>query len=218
MGIAVLVLSISLTGCGKKSKKHNRSHATASSGRSLSGAMAAEEMLPNREAMPGALSMLDGEPVSRAKAPVDCRKPSGKCNGANAHGYVMYKTDAQRSHTAKFDVTVYRNETAAKRAYRSWDRYVNADSNGFRVETINQPIGVEHIAFAEADVDAGMKVRHETVFRQGKYIGEVSYVTAQNAAATPPTLTGLSAMFAERVRQEADGETPSASAANIPVG
>ncbi|MET8012032.1 hypothetical protein ABZU86_31950 [Streptomyces sp. NPDC005271] len=220
VGLAVLVLSLALTGCSKKGKKgktRNRSHATVSSGRSVGGARAAQEMLPNHEAMPTTLSTLDGEPISRAKAPTSCKEPTGKCRGANAHGSVTYKADAGRSKVAQFDVIAYRNEKAAKRAYREWDSYINGDSHSdeFRSENINQVIGNEHIAFA--DLRPGKSGRHEALFRQGKYVATVAYINHEPAKVMPRTLAGLATMFAERIHQKATGETPSASAVNIPV-
>lgn len=227
-GVGVLVLSLALTGCqGKKSKKKSRGKSSTSRSRtiggtsggssnkgggSLSGAQQAQSVLPPADSMPTALRTVSEALSSRAKAPTSCKEPSSKCKNAVAHGDVGYRGTA----LAGFEVIVYSNARAAKKAFRSWDSYVRNSASKYQVlNTATYDAGSVTFRFKSGS-DANVQ---ETVILQGKFIGTLDYRDDANLAkpGAAGTLTGLAQMYAERLRQIAADETPTASAAELKV-
>ncbi|WP_330308984.1 MULTISPECIES: hypothetical protein [unclassified Streptomyces] len=227
-GVGVLVLSLALTGCqGKKSKKKSRGKSSTSrsrtvggtsggsgnkSGGSLSGARQAQSVLPPTDSMPTALRTVTSPLSSRAKAPTSCKEPSSKCKNTVAHGDVGYRgTDI-----TSFEVIVYSNARAAKKAFGSWDNHIRNSASKYQVlDAATYDAGSVTFQFKSAS-DANVR---ETVILQGKFIGTLDYrddTDFANAGASD-ALAGLARMYAERLRQVVAGETPTASAAGLKV-
>ncbi|WP_369264227.1 hypothetical protein [Streptomyces sp. R35] len=231
-GVGVLVLSLALTGCqGKKNKKKSRGKSSTSRSRtiggtsggtsggsssksvgSLSGARQAQSVLPPADSMPTALRTVTSPLSSRAKAPTSCKDPSSKCKNAVAHGDVGYRgTDI-----TSFDVIVYSNARAAKKAFTSWDSHIRNSASKYQVlDAATYDAASVTFQFKSAS-DANVR---ETVILQGKFIGTLDYrddTDFVNAGASD-TLAGLARMYAERLRQVAADETPTASAAGLKV-
>ncbi|MGQ4385806.1 hypothetical protein [Streptomyces sp. SAS_270] len=234
-GVGVLVLSLALTGCQSKKnkKKHRGSSSTSHSrtvggstgtgsrgtgstgGGSLSGAQDAQDVLPAADTMPAALRTVTEGASSRAKAPTNCKEPSAKCRNAVAHGDVGYSS-TDHGEGARFEVIVYRNARAASKAFRAWDSNVRNRTSALQV--LKAPtydagsVTFQYKAAARAHTQ-------ETVILQGSYIGILDYRSDANSAraGASTTLTGLTRMYAERLRQVAADETPTASAAGVEV-
>ena len=230
-GVGVLVLSLALTGCQgkKKNKRKNRGSSSTSHSRtvggsagrgsggggSLTGAQDASAVLPTADRMPAALRTVTDEPSSRAKAPTNCKQPSAKCRNAVAYGDAGYGS-ADRSKGAGFDVVVYRNAKAAAKAFKAWDNY--ARTSGSTIQMLNTQ-AYDTGSFTFQYKKPARENTQETVILRGKYIGVLDYRAATNSpkSGASSTLTGLSRMYTERLRQVAAHETPTASAAGIKV-
>ncbi|MEV5976286.1 hypothetical protein [Streptomyces sp. NPDC052114] len=231
VGVGVLVLSLALTGCGgKKSKKKHKHGSSSSHSRtvggatggsagkakgagSLSGARRAEAILPPAGTMPAALRTVTTELHSRAKAPSVCKDPGGKCKGAIANGRVGYRT-GDRAEGVGYDVIVYRNAHAAQRAFTAWESF--ARNNTRQLKVVDGPSqGGGSITYAYKT--AAKKNTQEIVIFQGDCIGTLEVRDTAGAAAAGSDLKKLSEVYAARLRQAAQDETPTASAADVTV-
>ncbi|GAA3098918.1 hypothetical protein GCM10010449_22780 [Streptomyces rectiviolaceus] len=226
----MLVLSLALTGCGgkKKNKKsksgsgssHSRTVGGATGGGaagkgagSLSGAQDAKAILPPADTMPAALRNVSTELHSRAKAPSVCKDPGGKCKGAVANGQVGYRS-SDKSELAGYDLIVYRNETAAERAFAAWKSY--AENNHHELKVLDGP------SQGEASITYGYKTpakknTQTIVIFQGKYVATLDLRDDSGEGKTQRDLLTLSEVFATRMLQATRDETPSATAANVKV-
>ncbi|WP_369250702.1 hypothetical protein [Streptomyces sp. R41] len=224
-GVGVLVLSLALTGCqGKKHKKKSRGYSSTSRSRtnggstgggSLTGARQAQSVLPPADSMPTALRTVTEALSSRAKAPTSCKEPSSKCRNAVAHGDVGY-SGSGAGEGARFEVIVYSNAKAASKAFNAWDSY--ARNRTSKLQVLNtRTYDAGSVTFQNKSVSK--EHTQETVILQGKYIGTLEHRADTNSARSGAsgTLTGLAQMYAERLRQLAAGDTPTASAAGLKV-
>ncbi|MEU9207134.1 hypothetical protein AB0D27_04075 [Streptomyces sp. NPDC048415] len=223
-GVGVLVLSLALTGCqGKKHKKKSRGLSSTSrsrttggstSGTSLTGAQAAKSVLPSAEDMPSALRTVADTPYTSARGPKSCKDPAARCKNAVARGDVGYST-SDRGEGARFEVIVYRNASAASKAFRAWKTYAQDNSKLQVLDT--QASGSHSMTFHYRT--SSLEASQETVILRGKYIGTLTHRDQDNVSLTTAsaTLTGLDRMYAERLRQLAADETPTASAAALKV-
>ncbi|MGW2231605.1 hypothetical protein [Streptomyces formicae] len=231
VGVGVLVLSLALTGCGgKKNKKKHKSGSGSShsrtiggatggsgggrtSGGSLGGAQDAKAILPPLDAMPTALRTVSTKPYSRAKAPSVCKDPGGRCKGAVANGRAGYRSD-DKGESAGYDLIVYRNERAAERAFTAWKSYV--ENNRHELEVLGGP------SQGDASITYGYtaptrKTSQSIVIREGAYIATLDLRDDSGRAYARKDLRALSEVYAERMRQAARDETPTASAADVRV-
>ncbi|MGW6054598.1 hypothetical protein [Streptomyces sp. NPDC055189] len=229
VGVGVLVLSLALTGCGgkKKNKKHKSrsgsSHSRTIGGAaggsaakgagSLSGARDAKAILPPAETMPAALRTVSAELHSRAKAPSVCKEPTGKCKGAVANGRVGYRSN-DKAEGASYDLIVYRNESAAGLAFAVWDRYVR--NNKHELQVVQAPRqGSGSVTFGFAG--PAQQNTREIVILQGKFVATLKVRDTSGAAEATKDLNVLAEVYATRLRQAAQNETPTATAANARV-
>ncbi|MFE0099782.1 hypothetical protein [Streptomyces sp. NPDC059009] len=234
LGIGVLALSLALTGCASKKNKKSKKRKSSSShsrtiggatggsaanhrkkgGGSLAGAQSAQAVLPPATAMPAALRTVTTEPHSRAKAPTLCKDPGSKCKNAVAYGGAGYSTN-DKAQGASYDVIVYRDARAARRAFAAWDAYVKNDERELR-ELLDSGYGADSVTFTYRTL--AQKGTQETVILQDKYIGTLQHRDKASATSgVRPVLADLSEVYAQRLRQAADGETPTASAATVKV-
>ncbi|MFF4349332.1 hypothetical protein [Streptomyces sp. NPDC001530] len=227
-GVGVLVLSLALTGCqDKKHKKKSRGYSSTSrsrttggstggstGGTSLTGAQAAQSVLPPADSMPSALRTVADTMYTSARGPKSCKDPAAKCKNAVARGDVGYST-SDKSEGARFEVIVYRNASAAAKAFRAWNSHAQGNSKLQVIDT--QAYGAGSVTFHYKT--PSLSTRQETVILQGKYIGTLTHRDQDNVSLTTVsgTLTGLDRMYAERLRQLAAGDTPTASAAGLAV-
>lgn len=224
VGVGVLVLSLALTGCdGKKDKKRGKHKASSSHSRtagggtagmgSLSAARRAEAILPPLDTMPAALRHVSTELHSRAKAPSVCKDPGGKCKGAVANGRVGYRS-GDKAEGAGYDVIVYKNARAAERAFTVWQSY--AQNNKHEVTVLQGP------PHGDASLMYGYESPSRTntltmVIRQDQYIGTLDVRDASGALAARTDMKALSEVYAKRLVQATQDETPSATAAHVKV-
>ncbi|WP_371526155.1 hypothetical protein OG302_08275 [Streptomyces sp. NBC_01283] len=231
MGVGVLVLSLALTGCGgkKKNKKHKSrsgsSHSrtiggtTGGSGAkgtgtgSLGGAQDAKAILPPADTMPAALRTVSTELHSRAKAPSVCKDPGGKCKNAVANGRVGYRSN-DKAEGASYDLVVYRNDRAARRAFAAWDSYVR--NNKHELKVVDGPErGADSVTFGFTG--PARKNTREIVILQGKFVATLGLRDNAGSADATQDLGVLAEVYAQRLRQASQGETPTATAANATV-
>ncbi|MGW5862767.1 hypothetical protein ACWFRJ_11425 [Streptomyces sp. NPDC055239] len=229
VGVGVLVLSLALTGCGgkKKNKKHKSrsgsSHSrtiggvtggsAAKGAGSASGARDAEAILPPADTMPAALRTVSTELHSRAKAPSVCKDPGGKCKGAVANGQVGYHSSDQ-AEGASYDLIVYRNDRAAQRAFEAWDSYVRGDKRELKV--VDGPRqGADSVAFGFTG--PARKNTREIVILQGKFVATLKLRDNSGPAYATKDLGVLADVYAKRLLQASQGETPTATAADARV-
>ncbi|TGB15008.1 hypothetical protein [Streptomyces sp. MZ04] len=231
IGVGVLVLSLALTGCGgkKKNKKHKSgsgsSHSrtiggatggSSSKGKgagSLSGAQDAKAILPPLDTMPTALRNVSTKPYSRAKAPSVCKDPGGKCKGAVANGQVGYRSN-NKGESASYDLIVYKNGTAAERAFHAWKSY--AENNHRELKVLDgPPQGNASITYGYTD--PAMKTSQRIVILQGNFVATLDVRDNSGQANASKDLQVLSEVYATRMLQATQDETPSATAANITV-
>lgn len=230
VGVGVLVLSLALTGCGgkKKNKKHTSrsgsSHSRTIGGTtgggsaakgagSLSAAQDAKAILPPTDTMPAALRDVSAELHSRAKAPSLCKDPGGKCKNAVANGQVGYRSN-DKGESASYDLIVYRNDRAAQRAFAAWDSYVRNNKHELKVLDGPQQ-GADSVAFGFTG--PAEKNTQEIVILQGKFVATLKLRDNSGAAEARKDLSVLAEVFAQRLTQATQGETPTATAANVRV-
>ncbi|MFE0134090.1 hypothetical protein ACFWY6_21370 [Streptomyces sp. NPDC059037] len=229
MGVGVLVLSLALTGCGgkKKNKKHKSgsgsSHSRTIGGAtggsagkgagSLSGAEDAKAILPPLDTMPAALRTVSTKPYSAAKKPSVCKDPSGKCKGAVANGQVGYRTN-DKAESASYDLIVYKNGTAAERAFHAWKSY--AENNHRELKVLDgPPQGNASITYGYTN--PALKTSQRIVILQGKFVATLDIRDNSGQANTRKDLEGLAEVYATRMQQVTQDETPTATAANVKV-
>ncbi|MCF3121643.1 hypothetical protein IPZ68_18310 [Streptomyces arenae] len=231
VGVGVLVLSLALTGCGgkKDKKKHKRGSSSShsrtiggttggSAGKakgagSLGGARQAEAILPPADTMPAALRTVATELHSRAKAPSVCKDPGGTCKGAVANGQVGYRSD-DNAESAGYDLVVYRNERSAERAFTAWKSYVENNHRELKVLD-GPPQGDASISYGYTR--PAKKTSQSIVIREGRYIATLDLRDNSGPAYARKDLQVLSEVYATRLRQAAQDETPSATAADVRV-
>lgn len=230
VGVGVLVLSLALTGCGgkKKNKKHKSgsgsSHSRTVGGAtgggsagkgagSLAGAQDAEAILPPLDTMPAALHDVSIKPYSRAKAPSVCKDPGGKCKGAVANGQVGYRGN-DNAESASYDLIVYKNERAAERAFTAWKAYVENNHHELKVLP-GQPQGDGSITYGYTT--PAKKTSRSIVIFEGNYVATLDLRDNSGQASARKDLEALSKVYATRMLQAAQDETPTATAADVKV-
>lgn len=229
VGVGVLVLTLALTGCGgkKKSKKHT-SGSGSSHGRTIGGASGGsaakgagspsaardvQAILPPAETMPATLRTVSTELHSRAKAPSVCKEPTGKCKGAVANGRVGYRSD-DKAQDASYELIAYRRESAAGLAFAVWDNHVRTHKDELKVvKAPRQGAGSVTFGFTGPT----QQNTREIVILQGKYVATLKIRDNSGSAEAMKDLNVLAEVFATRLRQASQGETPTATAADTRV-
>ncbi|MFF2812009.1 hypothetical protein ACFVT2_33515 [Streptomyces sp. NPDC058000] len=194
VGVVVLAasLSLALAGCG--------------TGSTVGGPKAAEKVLPPVESMPAGLKTVAAKPSGRplmGKSVKKCAysadsRPSDWCKTAVAEGDASYGSDAGGKQ-AYFRVVVYRSESAAKRAFGSWESSIRSSSHKYRVLN-GEKFGSESVTFVGAEKSS--QDTQEVDVREGQFIGTVEIRGIAKPDAVDPTLSTLSKMFVDRMQKE----------------
>ncbi|UJB44287.1 hypothetical protein [Streptomyces sp. A1-5] len=164
------------------------------------GVKSTESILPPRESMPTELRTVTSKPSTAALARKKCSStsdmPSGWCKSAVAQGHVVYGS-GDESKRAVFDLVAYGSDKAARDAFRKWTPPYHPS----RLRNLNaEKFGSESVAFV--GVEGAARGDQQVVVHEGHYVGTVHYLGSGKQDALDPTLSKLSKMFADRMKQE----------------
>lgn len=187
-GAVVLAMTFALAGCGTGSK--------------LGGSQAAENVLPPRDSMPTELGTVINKPSSRAlnrkKCSFTADMPSGWCEDAVAEGHTGYG-NGDGSKRLLFDVIVYRNDTAAKYAFRKWNTSIRHTPSKYRIVNADK-FGSESMVFVGAS--GASRDDQQIVIHEGHFVGTVKFLGSGKRDALDATLSKMSDAFVKRMQKE----------------